>query len=165
MALMTIGYEGFKVETFFETLKEKGVKILVDIRELPLSRKPGFSKSALSKRASEMGIQYVHFSELGAPRDARHEYRDDENWDKFSERYKSYLKMQSDSVEKLANLVSKETCCLLCFEADYRRCHRRYVANAVYAQLDGELNIMHLTLAETTPAAWPRPLAGIVAPQ
>lgn len=161
MVLATIGYEGFDVLSFIDLLQKNKVKTLVDIRELPLSRKHGFSKSALSKNVELVGMHYIHISELGAPRNVRHEYREDEDWHRFSERYKAHLRTQQEALKRLAELVRRETCCLMCFEADHRRCHRHYVANALAMNFDGILEINHLVQTRTTQSAWRQPLAGI----
>lgn len=165
MVLSTIGYEGLDVETFFGILMHNGVKTIVDIRELPISRKRGFSKTILSTRAVSYGLKYVHLPVLGAPRDIRHEYREDEDWERFSDRYLAYLRMQGTEIARLAELVNSEECCLLCFESDHLRCHRRYVANALFAKSDGALKINHLAAKETMPVAWLRPSVGRVIQQ
>lgn len=165
MLLTTIGYEGLDVQTFLNILKQNQVSKLVDIRELPLSRKRGFSKSALAHHTESVGIGYVHFPELGAPRSIRHEYREDEDWFRFSDRYKTYLRTQQDSLYKLADMITQEICCLMCFEADYLKCHRRYVASALYAKLDGSIQINHLEATRINSPVWPQPLVGIASPQ
>ena len=161
MALATIGYEGLDTQAFFNILIGSGVQTIIDIRELPISRKRGFSKTALSTHAASFGLRYVHLPILGAPRDIRHEYRDDNDWDRFSTRYLAHLKLQGAEIERLMKLVQAEECCLLGFAANHLRCHRRYVANALYAKTGGELKINHLAAIETAPAAWLRPSADI----
>jgi len=161
MLLTTIGYEGLDIQTFFTILQQNEVTTLVDVRELALSRKPGFSKSVLSQNAQLAEIKYIHIPELGAPRIVRHEYREDEDCQRFTERYKAYLKTQKEPLDKLADLVTRESCCLMCFEADFHKCHRRYVASALFARFDGELQINHLVGSKTLIPAWPQPLAGI----
>ncbi|MBM3616495.1 MAG: DUF488 domain-containing protein, partial [Alphaproteobacteria bacterium] len=69
--LLTIGYEGTDIATFLTALRASGVEVLADVRELPLSRKPGFSKSALSVALEGVGIRYRHFRELGDPKAGR----------------------------------------------------------------------------------------------
>ena len=75
--LMTIGYEGMALKEFLHVLECCQVSMLVDVRELPISRKPGFAKAALSTALAERGIKYEHLANLGCPRDVRHAYRDD----------------------------------------------------------------------------------------
>jgi len=165
MTLATLGYEGLNIETFFSILKHNNIQTIVDIRELPISRKPGFSKSALIKQTESFGLRYIHSPNLGAPRDIRHEYRDDDDWDRFTDRYLVHLKLQNVELELLAELVQRENCCLLCFEANHLRCHRHYVANALVSRTGSQLNINHLVATEIMPVAWPQPLAGITVPQ
>ncbi len=75
--LMTIGYEGLTVAGFLDLLRRCRVSRLVDVRELPISRKPGFAKAALSAAIEARGIRYEHLVALGCPREIRHRYRED----------------------------------------------------------------------------------------
>lgn len=156
--LMTIGYEGLSTARFFELLRHHHVKRLVDVRELPLSRKTGFSKRALAARAQEEGIRYTHLREMGCPREIRHAYRDDGDWARYTERFLSYLDAQTLGLSDLAALIQQERCCLMCFEADYRFCHRSYVAQRLQQRLP-HLRVIHLP-ATTEPAV--RPLGAVV---
>jgi uncharacterized protein (DUF488 family) len=165
MTLATLGYEGLNIETFFNILKDHSIETIVDIRELPISRKPGFSKNALIKHAESFGLQYVHLRDFGAPRAIRHQYRADDDWDKFTDEYLTHLKLQKASLVSLLDLVQHQNCCLLCFETNHLRCHRRYVANALFSRTDGQLEIKHLAAKEIITAAWLQPLVGITVPQ
>ncbi len=69
--IFTIGYEGATVDGFLATLKAAGVERLIDVRALPLSRRPGFSKSPLAAALKEVGIDYVHLKDLGTPKRGR----------------------------------------------------------------------------------------------
>ena len=153
MKLATIGYEGLSVTNFFDILLGNQVKMLIDVRELPLSRKPGFSKGALGKQALNYGLRYVHLGGLGCPREIRHEYRDDGDWKKYTKRFLAYLHTQDREIENLLGLISSESACLLCFEADPQRCHRCYVAKAVARIASMNLEIIHLG-ATKMPVAW-----------
>lgn len=161
MLLTTIGYEGLNVQSFFSILNENNVTTLVDVRELPISRKPGFSKSALSQNALSFGMKYIHIPELGSPRNLRREYREDNDWQHFSEQYRIYLKTQKEPLEELSEIVSREICCLMCFEADFHKCHRRYISNAIFARFDGEIQINHLVATKTMVPAGTLPLVDI----
>lgn len=66
--LFTIGYEGASVDQLIETLQNVGVRVLADVRELPLSRKKGLSKNGLASRLTEVGIEHRHFKQLGDPK-------------------------------------------------------------------------------------------------
>jgi uncharacterized protein (DUF488 family) len=155
MILTTIGYEGIIPAQLFETLLQNAVTVLVDVRELPISRKAGFSKAALTMEAERNGINYIHLPTLGSPKKIRHDYRADKDWLKFSKRYEIYLSFQPEEIEKLARLIRNENCCLLCFEADYRRCHRLYISETVKAALGIDLAVVHLDPSAKSQPAWP----------
>ena len=143
--LMTIGYEGLTTRDFIDLLRRCRVSMIVDIRELPISRKPGFAKAALAAMLEKHGIKYQHVSELGCPRDIRHEYRDDGDWGRYSRRFKAYLETQGTAIERLIEWTGEEQCCLLCFEEDFNFCHRSYVAEQAVLKMDGPARIHHLT--------------------
>jgi uncharacterized protein (DUF488 family) len=142
--LHTFGYEGLNIEVFIARLVEAGIQSIVDVRELPLSRKKGFSKSALRERLGEAGIAYFHAPALGCPKEIRDAYRVDGDWKRYTRRFLSYLKSQSSTVDELAKIARSTSACLVCFEADHAFCHRTYVARA--ARDAGGPAIKHLTL-------------------
>jgi len=84
--LMTIGYEGMTLKDFLDVLKRCRVTMLVDVRELPISRKPGFAKAALSAALAQREVKYEHLVDLGCPRDIRHDYRDDGDWSGYTQK-------------------------------------------------------------------------------
>lgn len=142
--LMTAGYEGMKPEKFLELLKRCGVERIVDVRELAISRRPGFSKAALAAMSGSAEIEYTHIPTLGCPRDVRHRYREDGDWALYTKRFCAYLKTRDDDMVELRGIVEQERCCLLCYEADFNFCHRLFVAERL-ASLTGGLVIKHLT--------------------
>jgi uncharacterized protein (DUF488 family) len=129
--LHTIGYEGLDTEEFLSLLSKHDIETLVDIRELPLSRKSGFSKKALATSVKRWGIDYVHLSHLGCPKPIRNRYREDRNWTRYQRDFLKYLATQDEAIADLAAMSGKSCCALLCFEADHNRCHRSMVADAV----------------------------------
>jgi len=129
--LYTAGYEGMTSEAFVGRLQAEGVQTLVDVRELPLSRKAGFSKTALSKLLADRGIAYVHMPTLGCPKVVRDQYKVDSDWKRYTASFMDHLARQRAAVIELAKIGSATTAALMCFEADYARCHRTYVARAV----------------------------------
>lgn len=159
MTVFTIGYEGYNVNDFFNDLMVNRVETIVDIRELPLSHKPGFSKTSLAATAFSYNLSYVHLTALGCPREIRHDYRKDKDWAKYTRRFKTYLQTQTAEIEALANRVQREQCCLLCAEADHFYCHRRYVADALVDYLGNDLVIKHLERTEKAQVFWLIPLA------
>ena len=91
MTIHTIGYEGIDMDRFLSMLCEHGIETVVDIRELPLSRKPGFSKKALADTLNLSGLEYVHIPDLGCPKPIRNRYRADGNWTRYREGFLKYL--------------------------------------------------------------------------
>ena len=130
----TFGYEGLDIATFIATLRANGVQTIVDVRELPLSRKKGFSKSAFSAALSEAGVAYLHMPALGCPKPIRDRYRADQDWAAYTRDFLAYIDTQDAPVRELVKISKSTTACLVCFEADYTMCHRTYVARAA-AQL------------------------------
>lgn len=142
--ILTLGYEGIPADGFVALLKRSGVERVVDVREVPLSRKPGFSKTALKARLEAAGIDYVHKVQFGCPKPVRDAYRESGDWTKYTRGFMRHLSKQGVSIAELANEASKVTSCLICYEADYTMCHRSMVAEAVAAQ--SKLKIEHLTI-------------------
>ena len=142
MMLHTIGYEGLDTQEFLSLLSKHDIETLVDIRELPLSRKSGFSKKALATSVKRWGIGYVHFSHLGCPRLIRNRYRDDRNWTRYQRDFLKYLGTQDEAIVELTAMAGKSCCALLCFEADYNLCHRSMVAEAV--EKLGGMRVCHI---------------------
>ncbi|SPK70836.1 conserved protein of unknown function [Cupriavidus taiwanensis] len=138
MTIYTIGYEGLDIDAFVGLLAAHSIETVVDIRELPLSRKPGFSKKALASLLNHSGREYVHMVDLGCPKTVRNRYREDGNWKRYTEGFLKYLKTQDAAIVELADLAGSSSCALLCYEADFNFCHRSMVANAVrdYSGMD-----------------------------
>ncbi len=142
--LYTFGYEGLDLEAFIARVREVGIKTIVDVRELPLSRKRGFSKSAFSAALAGAGVAYLHAPSLGCPKKVRDRYKADGSWTRYTQGFLSYLSTQDAAVRELAKLSRATRACLVCFEADYTMCHRTYVARAAHAA--GGPTVMHLTV-------------------
>lgn len=148
MTVFTIGYEGLDIDDFMSLLSEHGIETLVDIRELPLSRKPGFSKKALANVLNLSGLEYVHMVELGCPRPVRDGYRADGDWKRYTTGFLKYLKTQKNAVADLVDLARSSTCALLCYEADFNSCHRSMVADEVRKQCGAEIE--HIAVVKAT---------------
>lgn len=69
--IYTIGYEATTMADFLAALQRAGVRRVIDVRALPLSRRPGFSKSSLAAHLAEVGIEYRHLKALGTPKRGR----------------------------------------------------------------------------------------------
>ena len=136
----TIGYEGMTIEAFIGSLCAQRIAHVVDIREVALSRKKGFSKTTLSEHLKRAGIRYSHVRALGCPKAIRNQYRIDGNWGRYSRAFAAYLESQTAALRELRLTMKAERCSLMCFEADYTLCHRSLVAH----ELGGA--IVHLTV-------------------
>ena len=148
---MTIGYEGLSLEEFFGLLREGRVERIIDVRQMPLSRKKGFSKNSLREAACARGFEYVHLSAFGCPKSIRDAYKADKNWDRYTRSFLTYLATQESALGELAQMGSLERCCLLCFEADPNTCHRLFVAEHAVRKSGGRLRVQHLGVSLTTP--------------
>lgn len=144
MLLMTIGYEGLTSQQFFGILRVHRVETLIDVRELPISRKPGFSKKVLAQASADYNLHYVHMPALGCPRDIRHEYRAAGDWARYTRRFKVYLATQQVAIDLLLETVQRQQCCLMCFEADPDFCHRSFVAAKAAASAGYALKVEHI---------------------
>ena len=81
--MFTIGYEGISLEEYLVRLIKNDVKVLVDVRNNPLSMKYGFSKSQLKKYCASLGIKYAHFPEVGIQSDQRQELNSQNDYNKL----------------------------------------------------------------------------------
>jgi uncharacterized protein (DUF488 family) len=143
--VFSIGYEGKTIDTYIDTLLNNGVKVLVDVRNNPLSRKPGFSKTAFRNCLEKAGIKYFHIPELGVPRQYRKDLGSKESYQALFEYYeKEILSQNKESIEKIEKLILEYTCiALTCFEADYLTCHRHKITE--YLTNEANITVVHLS--------------------
>lgn len=156
MNIFTIGYEGLDIEMFMSLLTEYGIDMIVDVRELPLSRKPGFSKKSLASVLNLSGCEYVHMADLGCPKPVRDCYREDGNWKRYTEGFLKYLKTQDDAIAELSALAASASCALLCYEADSNFCHRSMVANAVKDHCGARVTHIKASTKKASPVVSPQ---------
>ncbi len=131
--LFTIGYEQTPHKAVLDELEEAGVKLLVDVRAVTSSRRPGFSKRQLAAGLDERGIAYVHLSALGTPKEGRLAARGG-NFDLLQRIFSKHLKTPQarEELDELSALVKKAgPVCLLCYERDHAHCHRRWIAEII----------------------------------
>lgn len=126
--IYTIGYEGTDIERFLATLRAVGVTLLIDVRAIALSRKKGFSKTALRERLNIEGILYRHLVQLGDPKPGREAARAG-RIKEFQKIYTKHLssKESQECLKELAELALAQSVCLLCYERDPLHCHRSIV--------------------------------------
>lgn len=139
--LVSVGYEGRDAGELISMLTQQGVRVLVDVRLTPLSRKKGLSKTKLSEALAAAGIQYVHHRELGNPKDNRDEFRRGSATSR--DRYRRLLSepAAAGALQHVSELLDEGVVALLCFERDHVQCHRGIVADALLAR--GEVPLIH----------------------
>ena len=132
MRIFTIGYEGATVAEFLAALQKAGVERGIDIRAVPNSRRPGFSKTPLRNALAEAGIDYVHLRALGTPADGRAAARAGRK-DELKRIYAGQLELPEAIAEtgKMLDLSREKPSALLCYERDPAACHRTLLLEAV----------------------------------
>ena len=125
MRIFTIGYEGATQADLIAALQAAGVTLLADIRAVPLSRRPGFSKNILAAGLKEAGIDYVGLKALGTPAEGREAARKG-NHVRLREIYAGQLDLPEAIIqaEQLRDMASEQPTALLCFEREANACHR-----------------------------------------
>jgi uncharacterized protein (DUF488 family) len=133
--LYTIGYEKARLADVLATLEAAGVAVLIDVRDRPISRRPGFSKRQLAAAVEAAGMRYLGLPALGTPAEGRLAGRRRE-WPRFWGIVEAKLASAEAelALDEAARTAAQQTSCLLCYEADWRRCHRLRVAEILAAR-------------------------------
>ncbi|MGA9299348.1 MAG: DUF488 domain-containing protein [Bradyrhizobium sp.] len=129
----TIGYEQTPAKSVLDELEQAGVKLLVDVRAVASSRRPGFSKSQLAAGLDGRGISYVHLRGLGTPKEGRLAARAGQ-YETLQKIYAKHLKtaQAKEELDELSALVKTSgPICILCYERDHQHCHRRWIAEII----------------------------------
>jgi uncharacterized protein (DUF488 family) len=152
----TICYEQTLLKDVISTLAAARVATLIDVRDRPISRRPGFSKRQLAAAIEEAGMRYAHLQALGTPPEGRLAGRRRE-WDRFWGIVEEKLaRPEADlALQEAAEIVQAAPSCLLCYEADWQVCHRRRIAE-ILAQRHG-FAVRHLVVRAET---WQRARLG-----
>lgn len=132
--IWTIGYEQATLDALIAALQGAGVEVLADVRALPLSRRPGFSKTALAGALAEAGIAYRHFKALGTPAEGRAAARRGDHA-ALERIYAGQLELPEAMAAgaELADLAAGTRVALLCYERDAACCHRTLLREAMLA--------------------------------
>jgi uncharacterized protein (DUF488 family) len=133
--LYLIGYEKAGLADFLATLARAGIATVVDVRDLPLSRRAGFSKRQLQAGVEAAGMRYIHLRALGTPPEGR-EANKRRQWDRFWKIVDEKLATNEAelALQELAAIAAAAPTCLLCYEADWHICHRRRVGEILSAR-------------------------------
>ena len=154
--LYTIGYEKARLDDVIAALRGAGVATLIDVRDRPISRRPGFSKRQLAAAVEEAGMRYLHLKALGTPPEGREANRR-RQWPLFWNIVERKLATAEAelALQQAASAAREDPSCLLCYEADWHICHRRRVGE-ILTERDG-LAVHHLApeLARGSTAAGP----------
>lgn len=144
--LYTIGYEGDSLENYLNRLLKNDVKVLVDVRNNPLSMKFGFSKTQLKKYCESLGIGYMHFPEVGIVSDKRQALNTQDDYDKLFADYRvNNLPNTIETQENILKILREyKRIALTCFEANYCQCHRSHLAEAIKRLPRFEYEVKHI---------------------
>lgn len=144
--LFTIGYEGISLEEYLVRLLKNDVKVLVDVRNNPLSMKYGFSKTLLKRYCESLGIKYVHIPEVGIQSEQRQELNTQADYDKLFAVYrKQNLTKTTKAQTEILNLLKEsKRIALTCFEANICQCHRKHLAEAIETLPGFEYKVEHI---------------------
>ena len=132
MQIYTIGYEATTMSDFLAALGAAKVARVIDVRALPLSRRPGFSKSSLAASLKEAGIDYVHLKSLGTPKRGRDAAKKGDVAT-LEAVYAEQLALPEAQAQAaiMMGLAAEMPSALLCFERDPCHCHRTLLLDAV----------------------------------
>ena len=132
MRIFTIGYEGATVGEFLSALNQAGVKRVIDVRAVPNSRRPGFSKTPLRNALAEAGMDYIHLRALGTPADGRAAARAGRQ-DDLERIYAGQLELPEAIAEgaQMVDLAKEQPSAVLCYERDPAECHRTLLLAAI----------------------------------
>ena len=137
MTIYTIGYEATTMADFLAALTGAGVMRIIDVRALPLSRRPGFSKTSLAASLKAVGIDYIHLKSLGTPKAGRDAAK---KGDIATLRavYAGQLDLPEAQAQAavMLDLAAEKPSALLCFERDPCHCHRTLLLAAVGAGVE-----------------------------
>ncbi|MBI2257519.1 MAG: DUF488 domain-containing protein [Flavobacteriia bacterium] len=146
ITLFTIGYEGISLEEYLNRLIKNDIKLLIDVRRNPISMKYGFSKSQLIRYCTSLGIDYLHFPEVGIQSEHRQELKNQSDYDKLFVIYRENNLVNTKLIqEKILSLLhEKKRIALTCFEANICQCHRKHLAEAIEQLPNFKYKIKHI---------------------
>ena len=140
--VFTIGYEQSTTDAFFNALAAAKVGLVVDVRAVAASRRPGFSKRQLAAGLDQHGIGYVHLQKLGTPKEGRLAARSGHAKEmlRIFERHLATADAQREldeltALAKTSLARSGRPLCLLCYERDPAHCHRQRLAEELHTRL------------------------------
>ena len=137
VTLYTIGYEKRDIDQLLSLLRDQGVKLLADVRQRPLSRKPEFRGNALREACKAAGIAYQGWPGLGSTAQQREELHDTGDFSKFATQFRALAEQtMTDDLARLAEVARGTPTALLCYEREHTECHRSIIADMLGQQID-----------------------------
>lgn len=137
MRIAGIGYQGRALEDVVQGLHRAAITTVIDVRELPWSRRADFAQKRLADRLAQEGIRYVHLRAAGNPRENR---KSGAPSSEILARYREHLARTPGVLEAILAAAGEEPAALLCYEADAKECHRSILLEAL-AALRPELTV------------------------
>jgi hypothetical protein len=142
----SVGYEKYKDnQDFARMLRDAGVERLVDVRELPISRRRGYAKTALGEAMSSVGIEYVHVRALGNPKPFRDLYKSGRAAEGRAHYERYLLGERREALDDLVEMLREKRSALMCVEHDPATCHRTVIVEALRGELDLLLDVAEIT--------------------
>lgn len=131
-AVYTCGYQGMSIDSFLNSLLKRGISRIIDVRSNPVSRQYGYHKKTFSLLADYVGIEYLHYPQVGIPKHLRSDLNTKEDYEKLFDLYEAeVLPKQRSNICALADVMADKPSVLVCFEHDHEFCHRSRLAQAV----------------------------------
>jgi len=139
--IFSVGHEGKTLGAFIAILKAALVERLIDVRDAPFSRKPGFSKAPLEQALKASGIEYFGAPELGTDKASRDMHKGDGSMDVILQEYRVKLEKNVDLFRAVEKMAKARVSAIMCYEAEARNCHRQVIEEKM--ALDG-FQVIHL---------------------
>lgn len=141
----SVGYERYRdVNDFARLLADAGVERLIDVRELPISRRRGFAKTALGNALEDQGVEYKHLRALGNPKEFRDLYKSGSVEVGRAGYQRFLLDNREDELRNLETVLREKRSALMCVEHDENVCHRQVIFEALRDHVGIELDITHI---------------------
>jgi len=140
--IYTLGYQGLSLDEYIALLKEHPISLVIDVRAVAWSHKPGFAKNAMQSGLREVGTDYLHLQSAGNP------FRKDEDGENVMMKYRSYLQKHPECLDRIEAEIQQSakkdtSICLTCFEKAPQDCHRSIIAEFLLAR-SPRLYVIHL---------------------
>jgi uncharacterized protein (DUF488 family) len=141
----SVGYERYRsVEDFARLLAQAEVERLIDVRELPISRRRGFAKTALTKALAEEGVEYLHLRGMGNPKEFRDLYKSGQVVEGRAGYEQLLTEDRVEELRELAETIHEKRSALMCVEHDEATCHRQVIFAALQRRLGLNLEITRI---------------------